>query len=273
MKKVVLTVALFGIAFGADQIILKKPPASLGKYYPPQSNKFEFVGVMHEMSGAFYGIRLNINEGKWDKALEWANRLKDAYSRAQNMVPEWKQYYKPVLADQLVKAVQAKNTDQVLKISKELGETCQKCHADNQIAIKLVYHYPPFANLKMEDPVEFAQLSPKEYMRKTSDSMKALRIFLIQGDMPKAREAGEAFVERVRGTQAVCSKCHTDKASEQLIYNKAHEDALASIERLLKEPQPNREAIFRAMSVVGQACNRCHNTHLVPAMVQEAFRK
>jgi len=273
MKKLFFSMVFFGIAFGADQIILKKPPTSLGKYYPPQSNKFEYVGVMHEMSGAFYGIRLNINEGKWDKALEWANRLKDAYSRAQNMVPEWKQYFKPALADQLVKAVQAKNIDQVLKISQDLGQTCQKCHADNQIAVKLVYHYPPFANLKMEDPVEFSQLSSKDYMRKMSDSMKALRIFLIQGDVQKAREAGEAFVERVKGSRAVCSKCHTDKASEQIIFNKAHEEALSSIERLLKEPQPNKDAIFKAMAVIGQSCSRCHNTHLVPAMVQEAFRK
>jgi hypothetical protein len=143
---------------------------------------------MHEMSTAFYGLKLNINEGRWDKASDWANRLKDAYTKAQNMVPEWKNYFKPVLADQLINAVKAKNPDQVIRASRELGATCTKCHADNQIAVKLVYHYPPFATLKMEDPIEFVQLSPKEYMRKPLDSMKALRIFLIQGDVQKARE-------------------------------------------------------------------------------------
>ncbi|WP_448587227.1 hypothetical protein [Thermocrinis sp.] len=255
MRKLIFGLMVLSVAFGADQMVLKKPPASLGKYYPPQSNKFEFLSVMHEMSTAFYGIRLNINEGKWDKALEWANRLKDAYGRAQNMVPEWRQYYKPVLADKLVKAVQVKNTDQVIKLSRELGGTCQKCHTDNQIAVKLVYHFPPFHTLKMEDPVEFSQLSPKEYMKKMSDSMKALRIFLLQGDIPKAKEAGQEMVERIKASQAVCSKCHTEKISEQVIFNKAHEEALASIERLLKEPSPNRDAIFRAMSVIGQSCN------------------
>jgi cytochrome c556 len=273
MKKALVFFATLGLSFGADQVILKKPPASLGKYYPPQSNKFEYVSVMHEMSTAFYGVRLNINEGRWDRALDWANRLKDAYTRAQNMVPEWKDYFKPALADQLINAVRAKNPDQVIKASRELGETCTKCHAENQIAVKLVYHYPPFATLKMEDPIEFAQLSPKEYMRKLSDSMKALRIFLLQGDVQKAREAGEQVVERVKGTEAICSKCHTDKTVVDRIHGKDHEQALASIQKLLKEPQPNRDAIFKAMSVIGQSCNRCHNLHLVPAMVQEAFRK
>ncbi len=93
MKKILVLFATLGLSFGADQVILKKPPASLGKYYPPQSNRFEYVSVMHEMSTAFYGVRLNINEGRWDRALDWANRLKDAYTRAQNMVPEWKDYF------------------------------------------------------------------------------------------------------------------------------------------------------------------------------------
>ncbi len=273
MKKVVILLTTLGLSFGADQVILKKPPASLGKYYPPHSSKFEYVSVMHEMSTAFYGIRLNINEGKWDKALDWANRLKDAYTRAQNMVPEWKDYFKPTLADRLVNAVKVKNTDQILKASKDLGETCLKCHAENQIVVKLVYHYPPFATLRMEDPVEFVQLTPKEYMRKLSDSMKALRIFLLQGDVQKARESGEQVLERVKGTETVCSKCHEDKTVVDRIHGKDHDQALASIQRLLKEPQPNREAIFRAMGVVAQSCNKCHNLHLVPAMVQEAFRK
>jgi len=58
----------------------------------------------------------------------------------------------------------------------------------------------------MEDPVEFEQLSPKECMRKLSDSMKALRIFLLQDYVQKAREAGQQLVERTKGTEAICSK-------------------------------------------------------------------
>lgn len=189
------------------------------------------------------------------------------------MVPEWKHYFKPALANQLINAVRTRNLDQVIRASRKLGETCTKCHAENQIAVKLVYHYPPSATLKMKDPIEFDQLSPKEYMKRLSDSMKALRIFLMQGDVQKAREAGEQFVERVKGTEAICFKCHTDKTVVDRIHGKDHDQAIASIQMLLKDPQPNRDAIFRAMSVIGQSCNKCHNLHLVPAMVQEAFRK
>jgi len=61
MKKILVLFATFGLSFGTEQVILKKPSAPLGKYYPPQSNRFEYVSVMHEMSTAFYGVRLNIN--------------------------------------------------------------------------------------------------------------------------------------------------------------------------------------------------------------------
>ena len=72
----------------------------------------------------------------------------------------WCQNGRVTSADQFINVARAKNPDQVIKASRELGATCTKCHADNQIAVKLVYHYPPFAALKMEDPVEFVQLSP-----------------------------------------------------------------------------------------------------------------
>jgi len=64
MKRALVFFSTPGLSFGADQLILKKPPASSGKYYPPQSNRFEYVSVMQEMSTAFYGVRVNINEGR-----------------------------------------------------------------------------------------------------------------------------------------------------------------------------------------------------------------
>lgn len=71
MKRSLLLMSLlFGFSF-SQQVVMKKPPKSLEKYYPPQSQRMEFLSNMHTMSTAFHGISLNINEGRWDKALEW----------------------------------------------------------------------------------------------------------------------------------------------------------------------------------------------------------
>jgi len=66
-----------GVVFSAEKIVLKKPPKSLDKYYPPASKKFEYLSNMHAMSTAFTGIRLNVNDENWEKALHWANGMEE----------------------------------------------------------------------------------------------------------------------------------------------------------------------------------------------------
>ncbi|MDQ7038980.1 MAG: hypothetical protein Q9N26_07285 [Aquificota bacterium] len=273
VKLLLGAVAVSSVVIAAEKIILKKPPESLKRYYPPQSQKFEFLSNMYLMSTSFYAVNLNINEGNWDKALEWAEKLRDAYVKTSKMVPEWKEYFKPELAENFVKAVQSKDVDKVVQASKRLGRTCSKCHQENQIAVKLVFHFPSFEEIKLEDPVEFTELKTGDYMRKLSNSMKALRIYLEQGDTEKAQEAGINFVERARGLRAMCSKCHTEKISEEAILGKKYEDALTRIEEVLSGDNPSKEEIYKHLTLVGSACTKCHNVHLIPAMVQEAFAK
>lgn len=261
------------VAISGDKIVLKKPPASLGKYYPPKSKSFEFLTNMYIMSTSFYGINLNINEGNWKGALEWAKTLSDTYKKTARMVPEWKDYYKPALADNLIKAVKSKNVDSVIRASKKLGQTCAKCHKDNQIAVKLVYHYPSFGELKLEDPVEFMEVKVGKYMKNMTNSMKALRIYLAQGNSDMARESGTNFLERLKGLRAMCSKCHTDKLSEEIYFGRSFEKAVTQMENLLNSEKLDPKAILATLDSLSMTCARCHNVHLVPAMVQEAFAK
>ena len=273
VKALLVALSMGGVLFAGDKLILKKPPESLKKYYPPASKKFEFLSNMYTMSTAFYGINLNINDGNWGGARDWAVKLRDTYVKTSKMVPEWKDYFKPKLAENLVKAVESKNVDRVIEASKKLGQTCAKCHADNQIAVKLVYHFPSFDNVKIEDPVEFMEYETGKYMEKLSNSLKALKVYLIQGNAEGAQEAGMNFVERARQLRSMCSKCHTNKLSEEVIVGKEFEGHLTKLEELLSSDKPNKDEIFKTLGPIGATCNKCHNVHLIPALVQEAFRK
>ncbi len=274
LKKLFLVPILAGgVVFSADKIVLKKPPESLDRYYPPASKKFEFVSSMHAMSTAFTGIRLNVNDGNWEKALHWAKELKKTYLNTSKMVPEWKDYFKPALADNLVKAVSSKNVDKVIDATKKLGQTCAKCHQDNELAVKLVYRFPSFEKVMIEDPVEFMEMETGKYMEKLVSSLKALKVYLMQGEPEKAQEAGLNFVERARQLRSMCSKCHTNKLSEELIVGKEYEGALAKMEELLSAGKPDKNAVFNTLGEVAVSCSKCHNVHLVPAVVREAFEK
>ncbi|MFN7064609.1 MAG: hypothetical protein ACK4OF_00445 [Aquificaceae bacterium] len=272
MKGSLLLLGLLVSFSFSQQITMKRPPKSLDKYYPPHSQRMEFLSNMHLMSTAFHGINLNINEGRWDKALEWANQLKKAYEDSARMVPEWKDYYKPTLADNLVRAVQAGNADAVIKASRELGQTCSKCHQENQAVVKLYFHFPRYDNIKIEDPVELQELKTKDYMKKLADSMKSLRVFLVQDDIPKAKEHGESFVERARQLNTICTKCHTSKASIEALAGKDYLTSLDNLQKVLNAPQVSKDLAFKHLSEIGQYCYRCHNVHLIPVLVQDALK-
>ncbi len=261
------------LSFASENIVLKKTPKSLDNYYPPKSKKWEFLSKMYNMSTYFYGINLNINNEDWDNALKWAKKLKEEYVSTSKMVPEWKEYFKPELAERLVKAVESKNVDNVLQASRKLGQTCAKCHADNEITVKLVYHFPSFENIKIEDPIEFMEMETGKYMKKMTNSMKALKIYLMQGDADNARQSGEEFVERARALKGMCSKCHTSKTSIEAITGKEYLNSLENLTQALSADKLDNEKIFKALGSVGMTCAKCHNVHLIPAMVQERLKK
>ncbi|MDW8096238.1 MAG: hypothetical protein RMI51_05495 [Aquificaceae bacterium] len=272
MKRIVFLVGLFtGFVF-SQQITMKKPPKSLEKYYPPQSQKMEYISNMRAMSVALHGISVNMAEGRWDRAAEWANRLKNAYEESLKMVPEWKDYYQLSLTDNLLKAVQSKNADAVTKMAKELGQTCTKCHQENQAVVKLYYHFPRYDNISLNDPVEAKSFNTKDYMKKMTDSMKSLMVFLSQGDIPKAREHANHFVERAKELSNMCSKCHTSKESIESLAGKDYITTLENLKKALNAQDVNRDVVFRHMSQVGQYCYRCHNVHLIPVLVQNSLK-
>jgi len=72
------------------------------------------------------------------------------------MVPEWKGYFgRPVY-----KRSEGKEPRPSDKGIQRAGSDMHQVPYRQPNSGKARYHYPPFAALKMEDPVEFVQLSP-----------------------------------------------------------------------------------------------------------------
>lgn len=72
------------------------------------------------------------------------------------MVPEWKGYFgRPVH-----KRSEGKEPRPSDKGIQRAGSDMHQVPCRQPNSGKARYHYPPFAALKMEDPVEFVQLSP-----------------------------------------------------------------------------------------------------------------
>lgn len=255
------------------KVTLKKPPESLKKYYPPHSEKFEFLSNMHTMSTAFHGVRLNINDDNWERALEWARKLVETYKETAKMVPEWKDYFDFKKADNYLKAVESRNVDGVIKASQELGKTCAKCHQDYEIAVKIYYRFPDFEKIKVEDPVEFTEMKLEEFMEKLTSSLQALKVYLSQKDTEKVQEHGINFVERARAVKETCSKCHTKEQEIEAITGKDYDQALNKLEELLNSDNVDLTEVKRTLPKITLTCYTCHNVHLIPAKIKSALKK
>ena len=75
------------IAFpvAAEEMILKEPPKSLSKYYPPESQQSKWIQQMHKMSSHFGGVFLNLKEKDFENVDKLADKLVKEYKKTQKV--------------------------------------------------------------------------------------------------------------------------------------------------------------------------------------------
>ena len=108
----------------AKDVVIRKPPETLDKFYPPLSKKPEFIIQMHKMSTHFGGVFVDMGEKDWENAEKHGDQLAEEYKKTSEMVPEWKDYFNLEAAASFAKAVKTRDPKQIGKASNELGKTC-----------------------------------------------------------------------------------------------------------------------------------------------------
>ncbi|MGC9120308.1 MAG: multiheme c-type cytochrome [Sulfurihydrogenibium sp.] len=272
MRRIFITVlSVVSLSFAAE-VILREPPKSLSKYYPPSSNKMEFLSSMYAMSTAFTGIFTNIQENDWKNAEKWANVLRENYLNIGKMVPEFDKNLKKNEINALVEAVKSKDVEKVKFNAEAVGKSCSQCHQTYQVSTKILYHYPSFEIINMEDPVSRSNLEFHDYMKKTADSLKKMKVFLEDGKFEKAQKEGNDFVKRVKGISQSCNECHNNKLSVEIYQGKELEQNLNLLTKALQSK--NKQEFYKALSWIStNNCSKCHNTHQTIAEIKEKFGK
>lgn len=272
MKKLALAICLaFSVSY-SQELKLEKPPKDLGKYYPPASNNFEFLNSMYAMSTAFTGMFTNIQENDWKNAEKWAKVLRDNYLNIGKMVPEFDKGLRKDDVEMLLKAVQSKDGDGVKRYADSVGKSCSQCHQKYKTVTRIIYHYPSFDVINIEDPITRTPNSFKDHMKKMTDSMKKIRIYLEDGKPDKAQAEGNSFVRRFKAVSESCSECHSNKLSEQVYYSKEVEEKLQTLLKALQ--QKNKEEVYRNISYISaNNCSKCHNTHQTISELKEAVNR
>ncbi|WP_457638752.1 hypothetical protein [Persephonella sp.] len=271
MRVILLFLLVFSFSFGKN-LKLKDTPDELSNYYPPKSEKMEFVELMHSLSLSVTGIVVNLKEEDWKNVHRWAEKLEKDYLKIGKMVDKWDRLLKKEDAKNLVKFAKEKNKGGVRQSLQAVGRSCTQCHKNYKLSAKVKYHSPDFSGMKIEDPVTGLKYSVEDYMKAMTDDFKQMRIHAVEGEKTKTRKTGFNFIRRFEGMTQICSDCHTNKLSEEIYFGIEAEKHLTA----LREAVVNMDVIRikkEAKWLSENNCAKCHNVHETPYLLKERFEK
>lgn len=281
MKKRIATMVMAGAGLigivlpsRAGDLVVKEPPASMNKLYPPESREMRWVSQMHRISGSFGGVFVNMREQDWENAEKKAAAFVEAYEEAAKMVPEWKDEFDLEAARAFARAVKTRDPAQIGKAAGPVGKTCHHCHEQNYVSVWTRYHWPRVSTLKITDPVDEKELEFGKYMGLLAGTFRSVTVNFGEGQYARAARAMRSLEKRYRELKSTCPKCHVTDNVKLFFVGEEAQKALAGMRRELDRDKPDPGAFWKNVGLLGrEGCKKCHLTHRAFAIIQEVWEE
>ena len=265
---------LMVISTQAKDMVIKEPPKSLNKYYPPESKQPKWIQQMHKMSSHFGGVFLNLKEKDFENVDKHADKLVEEYKKTSEMVPEWEEYFDIKAAEAFAAAAKTHDIAKAGKASGGLGKTCGKCHAENEVSVWAKFHWPSFHKVKVTDPVSEKEVEFDEYMGTISSSFKGVTVNFGEGQYGRAAKALKTFKARFMELKSTCSKCHANQDVKRFYVGPDANNAFAGLNQELNADKPNPGKLWKNIGLLGKTgCKHCHLVHRTNSFIQEMWEK
>ena len=247
------------LSVAAGEIILKEPPKSLSKYYPPESHQSKWIQQMHKMSTHFGGVFINLKENDFENVDKHADKLVEEYKKTSEMVPEWEDYFDIKAAETFANAAKTHDIAKAGKASSGLGKTCGKCHGEQQVSVWAKFHWPSFQKIKVTDPI-----SEKE----------TVTVNFGEGQYDRAAKALKIFKSRFMELKSTCSKCHITQDAKRFYVGPEINTALKELNTELSSEKPNPGKFWKNIGLLGQkGCKHCHLVHRTNSLIKKTWKQ
>jgi hypothetical protein len=258
----------------AEEMILKEPPKSLSKYYPPESHQSKWIQQMHKMSTHFGGVFINLKENDFENVDKHADKLVEEYKKTSEMVPEWEEYFDIKAAETFANAAKTHDIAKAGKASGGLGKTCGKCHAEQQVSVWAKFHWPSFHKIKVTDPISEKETTFDDYMGNISSSFKTVTVNFGEGQYNRAAKALKIFKSRFMELKSTCSKCHITQDAKRFYVGPEIDTALNELNKELSSEKPNPGKFWKNISLLGKkGCKHCHLVHRTNSFIQAMWKQ
>ncbi len=266
---IMLLIVLIPNYIFAKDLVVKAPPESLSKLYPPKSEKPKWIQQMHQLSSNFGGVFTNMKEGDWANAEKRASNLVKVYEETSKLVPEWKDYFDVDAVKKFAEAVKSHDPKVIGPAAGPVAKTCGKCHSEQYVAVWTRFHWPPVSDIKITDPVTEKEFEYGKYMFQITGAFNGVTVNFGEGQYQQAAKSLRSFEMRYKELKSTCSKCHTTDAVKQFFVNEEVMGAFGNLKKILATEKPNPGEFWKNIGTIGkQGCKKCHLTHRTYAIIQ-----
>ena len=236
-------------------IVLKKPPASLAKWYQPENKRQVWLHTMFNLRREMQAVNHYAKEGQTEPLKKWVEKLSNHYLEIGKMVPEWKKSLDPEAIALLRQSAAASRLQDIRSAMERLDQSCKSCHADYRAVVASIYRAPDF------DPIKIDGKAFEKHMEKLGEAVNRIKIASEDGEKESALSSLGELKSGMQSLGESCSSCH--KKDDKGYPGETIRRTLTSLEQSLQTGTMKEQGRDLGTLAV-LACARCHGTHRLP---------
>ena len=257
IAQILLITLVAGLAYlHKDRVMLvKKPPASLAKWYKPVNERQVWLHTMFNLRRELQAID-NYSASKEQENLEkWVAQFSEHYLKIAEMVPEWQKKLDTDALTSLQESARNREYEKVTTQLKQLEKSCDACHNDYRSITAALYRAPDFSGMTAGNNQPLT-----EQMEALSQQINQIKIATVDGKPEVALTALSDLRQGMQTLGSICESCH-EKQHLQYPSETINQTA-DSLEESLKGGTLKEQGRHLGTLAV-LACAQCHGTHRI----------
>ena len=239
---------------------LQLPPPSLEKWYRPANKRDVWLHTMFRLRREMQAVSEYAALEDQARLKKWLDRLEKDYLSIGDMVPEWKDELEAGLLKKMQAAAKAVDVENLARLQRKLGKSCQSCHAEYKLTAALRYRAPDFSVVKVESEETMEEEDYSRVMSRLSLLLNRVKIAGDDGRKQAAMDALDQLEQRLADLGTSCPACHKQQSSREAILGEAARAALAHVRQGLEAGDRKQTGRYLGEFAVG-VCADCHAIH------------
>jgi len=264
LQCLLIVVAAGVIYIHKDRVVMvKKPPASLARWYKPENKRQIWLHNMFKLRREVQAARYYAGHGDAEHLEKWVTQFSKHYLKIGEMVPEWKNKLDMEAVFRLRNSARESRFQDIPRTLDEINKSCKSCHTGYRAVAANMYRTPDFSPIKINTSTTF-----KAHMKELTGQINQIKIAFEDGRKNIAISSLSDVKKGIHTLGKICINCH--KKDTKAYPDAGIGKAISSLRHSLNTGTlKDQDRDLGALAVL--ACARCHATHRIVYDIRKTF--